>query len=306
MAGTQRRAPVAYARGVHPFVMPQERGTPRLIVRDPVPDAVTESSGGRVNIVGEGGGRIARCPAAAVLQALRQIPVIKRGPGLQTPLEHPVDQPGIEVEALGVGCALAPAREESWPGDREAVRVQPEIGRELQVCGPAVIVIARHRAARAVADPAWLRAEAVPDRFAAAVDRGGPFDLVGGSGATPAEPGWELAAHQARGGICGRDRHEPSVGCLPLRFACGRSRRARAHNSFGRYVTAVMESFPYSPLPQASGAPPKPGGAAAPRTLPQAGDTRRRRARVGCAAAATEARHVTLTAKSRCTGSAEP
>src|SRR5947208_13586502 len=75
----------------------------------------------------------------------------------------------------------------------------------------------------------------------AAVDRGSPFDLVGGSGAPPAEPGWELVPHEARGRICGRDRHEPSVGCLPLRFAYGRSRRAYVTYSFGRYVSAVME-----------------------------------------------------------------
>src|SRR5256885_17246254 len=76
-----------------------------------------------------------------------------------------------------------------------------------------MVVIASHHAARAVADPAGLLTEAVPDRFAAAIERSGPFDLVGGRRASPAEGRRELAARETRGGTC--DRHDPSIGFGP-------------------------------------------------------------------------------------------
>ena len=65
------------------------------------------------------------------------------------------------------GACPAGAGLHARPGNREAVDLQPELGHELEVVAPAVIVIAGDIAGRAVRDGSEHAGEAVPDRLAA-------------------------------------------------------------------------------------------------------------------------------------------
>ena len=65
----------------------------RLVVRDPVADAVAEPRRGKMRELGEGLGGVAIGPAAFVLQRLRQVPVVERDEGRDAALQQRVDQP---------------------------------------------------------------------------------------------------------------------------------------------------------------------------------------------------------------------
>ena len=67
---------------------------------------------------------VARRPAAAVLQRLRQVPVVERQVGLHAAREQAVDEAFVEVQALGVPGAAAGGLH-ARPADREAVGVDP-------------------------------------------------------------------------------------------------------------------------------------------------------------------------------------
>src|SRR5689334_13976084 len=107
MTRLQGAGPVSQARSVRSLVPPEECGTPRLIVGDPVMHAVAELAADDIGELGEFRDGVAMTPAAPLLQTLRQIPVIQRRPGLEPAGEHSIDESGIEIEALGIGCARA-------------------------------------------------------------------------------------------------------------------------------------------------------------------------------------------------------
>ncbi len=113
--------------------------------------------------------------------------------------EQQVDQSVVPREARLVGARPA-VGDHAWPGDREAVRLQAEVGHELHVGLDSVVVVAGDVAVVAVRDLALGVRVTVPDRRPAAVLGDGAFDLVGRRGGTPHEVGRESAsgslAHQ--------------------------------------------------------------------------------------------------------------
>ena len=124
--GGQRVGLALAAGSVLPESVPEPRDHPRLALRDPMPDAVAETVAHDVDVLGERFGRLTDGPAAALLERLREIPVVERHEGLDARREQLVDQPIVEVET----CAVRPAasfREDTRPRDREAERVQPEL-----------------------------------------------------------------------------------------------------------------------------------------------------------------------------------
>ena len=175
----QRRWPVAQAGRLDSVGVGTERNAPWLVVRDPVRHDVAQSIGHRAGIAGEALGRVARRPAAAVLQRRRKVRVIQRDHRLDATLAESGCQSPVEVDALAVEPAAA-VRLHARPGDREAVGLEPKRGHELEVLFPAVVVVTRDGGGGAARDRARLAAEAVPDRLAAPVLRGGALDLVGG------------------------------------------------------------------------------------------------------------------------------
>src|SRR5690606_16644252 len=93
---------------------------------------------------------------------------------------------------------------DAWPRDREAVRLQPELGHQVEVRLPTVVVVVGHVARVAVPHLAGCVAEGVPDRGAAPVFPGRTFDLVRGGGGADEEIGRELeSAHGAVIRSCG-------------------------------------------------------------------------------------------------------
>ena len=173
---TQRGGPVADPRRLGPVGVTEEGHDPRLVVGDPLRHGVPQLRRDERGVLGEAVRGVALAPAAAVLQRLRQIPVVERRDGLDPALEQAFGQPPVEVEARRVGRPAA-RRLHPRPGDREAVALEAQLGHQIQVGLPAAVVVARRLARVAVGHRARRRAEAIPDRLAAAVGLDRALDL---------------------------------------------------------------------------------------------------------------------------------
>src|SRR5215213_9845482 len=93
---------VGVARAAGSMVAPRMSDpgvNPRLVVRDPVADAVAKSLDDGLGVVDERLGGFARRPAAYVLERLRGIPVEQRRERFELVGEQLVDQAIVEVEA---------------------------------------------------------------------------------------------------------------------------------------------------------------------------------------------------------------
>ena len=196
--GRERVVRVRASRRVLARPVPEPRGDPRLVVRDPVGDAVAEPLRDCFGVPDERFRGRARGPAALVLERLRQIPVVQGRERRHPLLEQLVDEPVVEVEPRLVHLA-APFREDARPRDREAEGVEPELAHQPDVVGEAVVEVARDRAALAVPHLPRRRTEPIPDALAAAVLVDGAFDLVRRGRGAPGEIGWKrgLLGHAA-------------------------------------------------------------------------------------------------------------
>ena len=178
------------AGGVDAGGVPQERRAPRLVQGRPVAHPVAQRLVDDGGVLHEAAHHLAAGPAAGVLERLREVPVVQRDPRLDAALQQAVDQPRVEVEALGVGRAAA-LRLDAGPGDREPVGAKAQVGHERGVLAVAVVVVGGHVAGVAAGDPAGHAAEGVPDGGAAAALASGALHLVGGGGGAPDEAGGE-------------------------------------------------------------------------------------------------------------------
>ena len=147
---------------------------------------VTELVRHQRRVVGEAQRGVPHRPPAGLLARLREVPVIERRDRLDAALEAALDQPPVPRDAARVQRA-APVRLHARPGDREAVGLQPERDHQVEVGGPAVVVVARHVARVAARHRAGAVREAIPDRLAAPVLAHRALDLVGRRGGAEAE-----------------------------------------------------------------------------------------------------------------------
>ena len=184
----------------------EPRDHPRLVLRDPVADAVAETAGDGLHVLGECTDRVAGRPAAAVLERLRKIPVVQRRVGLDPVGEQLVDEAVVEVEPGGVR-PTAPVGQHPGPGDREAEGVETELSHQPDVLRIAVVRVARHRTVVAVPDVAGHGAEPVPDALAAAVLVGRALDLVRRRRRPPDEGGWKLIHFSVQSSILSFGRY---------------------------------------------------------------------------------------------------
>ena len=180
--GTLVGAPGAcYAQSVA-----EPRDHPRLVLRDPVADAIAEPRRDDLRVLGEGLDRVAHGPAAPILQGLRQIPVIEGHVRVDSTREQLVDDAVVVVEA-GLVHASGPVGEDSRPRDRETERVEAELAHQARVLAVAVVRVARDDAAAPVHDVPRAGAVPIPDALPAAVLARGALDLVRGGRRAPDE-----------------------------------------------------------------------------------------------------------------------
>jgi hypothetical protein len=90
--------PVALAAGrVQSEPVPEPRGDPRLVLRDPVPDPVPEPRHDHFGVFRERLDRLACGPTASILEHLGEIPVVQGHVRVQAVRERVVDETVVEV-----------------------------------------------------------------------------------------------------------------------------------------------------------------------------------------------------------------
>jgi hypothetical protein len=171
---------------VHAGAVPQFHEGRELVDGEEALYPVAELFGDIARVIGKRLGGVARLPSAAILQRLRQVPVIERRERLDAIAEELVEEPIVEVETLRIRRA-GPLREYPRPGDREPVCCGGERLHRLHVLPVAVIMIIGDIAVVLVPDFSSRVRKRVPDRQAAAVLVDGTFDLIRGGGRAPDE-----------------------------------------------------------------------------------------------------------------------
>src|SRR3954468_20887589 len=123
MSGLQRKAEIPLAGGMFAHPVSEERGHPRLVDREPVLHSGAERGRYRLRVVSESASSVAIGPATAVLQSLRQIPVIEGGVGRDPGCVQLVDKAAVKVETVRIRTT-APRGKDAGPGDREAIAAE--------------------------------------------------------------------------------------------------------------------------------------------------------------------------------------
>ena len=179
-----------------------------------MPDAVAEVVEADPGIGAEELGRArVQPPVVLGLKREREIPVVKRDPGLDPVLQERVDEVRVEPEPLRVRVAVA-----GWldarPRDREPVRLQAHVGHERHVLAESVVMVARPVACVAVLDFARRVREGVPHGRPLPPLAPRPLDLVRRSGGAPHEAVGELGHFKRAGTLRGHRRLDTPPGVL--------------------------------------------------------------------------------------------
>ena len=146
----------------------EEGRDPGLVVRDPVVDDVAEPVEDDLRVLGEPFDDVSRGPAALRPAAPGGGPSGRASPAARCRARAGPRRAGGRSRGPSVRRA-ASVRLDARPGDREAVAPEPERPHQVEVVAPAEVVLAGRVARVAVLDLSGRRAEAVPDRLAAAV-----------------------------------------------------------------------------------------------------------------------------------------
>ena len=145
-ASSAGRAPWSRGRG------PWNATHPGLVDRDPLRHHVAERVRHRPRVLGEALRGVAGRPAAAILERLRQVPVVEGRDRLDPALDAGPRQAAGRSRSPAWLTAPSPVRQDARPGDREAVATRCRATRiRSQVDAPAVVVVAGHVAVVAVA-----------------------------------------------------------------------------------------------------------------------------------------------------------
>ena len=179
--GGKRLETARLTGGVHADGVPEERDDDGLVDRHPHRHPVTETLADEGRVLTEAKGRLPGHPPSLRLELRGEVPVVQRDEGSDPRLAERVHGPVVEVEPGGVGRSGAGGLD-AWPGDGEAVGVDPEVGEQRDVLVPPVEAVARDGAGGTVEDRARPVAEVVPDAAATTARAHAPFDLVAGGG----------------------------------------------------------------------------------------------------------------------------
>ena len=168
MDRAQQGCAIGQARGMPAESIAEQREERRLVEGGEPLDAIAVATGDERRIIGKPAGTIAIGPAAAIVERLREIPVIEAEPGLDAGRQQGVDQTVVKGEAGLVGRAAAGGKD-ARPRRRKTIGTYPEIAHQRDVLAVAVVVIARDVAGIAVGDAPLLPTERIPDAGAAPV-----------------------------------------------------------------------------------------------------------------------------------------
>ena len=195
----------------------QEGRAPGFVERGPVADAVTESTDHGRGILPEPRCRVTAQPASAVVEHLRQVPVVKRDEGANPVVQQLIDEAIVEVDPFRVHGPDA-VGDDPWPRHREAIGVEPERLHHHDVLWHSVVVLARRVPGVLVRDIALDRGEGVPDGGRSTPFRRRTLDLEGCGRRAPEEPvgegGVEGHASRYRDEVTHRERCGLVIGQL--------------------------------------------------------------------------------------------
>jgi hypothetical protein len=164
VGGADRRREVRQTGGHDAFQVTDPGGAQGFVEGGPVRDAVAEAPGDDRRVGREVLRRGPGLPAGvAVLEHLRQVPVVEGHGRRDARLQQRVDQLVVKGQALGVDRAVA-AGYDARPGHRQAVGVGAQPAHQVDVLAPAVVVVAGDVAVVVVVDLARDVGEGVPDR----------------------------------------------------------------------------------------------------------------------------------------------
>ena len=155
-----------------------------LVDRGPHGHRVTEGGEHLVGVLPEPLNGVAVDPAAAVLQHLGEIPMVKGDVGGDAVLIEGVNDPLVVVHALVVELSHT-VRQDSGPGNGEAVGVDPQRLQGSEISVKLVVAVAGDGGQIPVMGLAGLCGEGVPDGGGAAVFKGAALDLTGAGGDAP-------------------------------------------------------------------------------------------------------------------------
>jgi hypothetical protein len=113
--------------------------------------------------------------------------VVERRQRREAAVEQPIHEPVIEVHTAPIDAATA-LWEDARPGNRKAVRANPQASQQVEIGLPPVIVVARQCSRAAVSDRPRALIELVPGRATRPVGGDYTFNLIGRRGDSPAEP----------------------------------------------------------------------------------------------------------------------
>ena len=192
---------------------------------DEVGNDVAQPIGHDGSIIGETFRRVARTPAALVLQRLRQVPVEQGRIGRDVPFVQRLAKAFVIVDARLVHGAGA-IRHDAGPGDREAIGAEMGAGDQRDVVPVAAIAVAGDGRVGVIDDRLGLAREHVPDAVLAAIRIGRAFDLRRRGGDAPFEVFRKLTRLR-------RKRNVRAAGGGGDDGRAGGERRERAARDFG-------------------------------------------------------------------------
>src|SRR6516225_3748003 len=143
-----------------------------------VAQCLTRSPSRQMRVVGKPGSDIPVLPAAAVLERLRQIPVVETNPRLDIGSHDRIDEPIVEFQSLLV-WATPSFRQDARPRGRQTIGTDPQLAHQRHVLRPAMVMVASDVAVVTAENLAGEMAESIPDRRPAPVLCDGALDLVG-------------------------------------------------------------------------------------------------------------------------------
>ena len=110
--------------------------------------------------------------------------MIERREGSNAGFKQGIHKGLVEIESGLIGLAAA-VWKNAWPGDGETISAQAEIFHDLDVLGPAMVVVAGYIGIAAVLDFSRESRKAVPYGFTPPSFKSATFDLLSRSGNAP-------------------------------------------------------------------------------------------------------------------------